>query len=71
MKNGEQKEVRALEIAFTLGYTIVTPLVAGVLLGAWLDKKFQTHPLLLLACILASIFLSSALLVVKVRKYFE
>ena len=71
MKNGGQKEARALDIAFTLGYTIVLPLIGGVLLGIWLDGKFKSSPILLLASVLMSIFLPTALLVVRVKKDLE
>ena len=32
-----------------LGWTFAASLAGGVLLGAWLDRKFQTRPWLLLA----------------------
>jgi len=69
MKPDHQKELGALEIAFTLGYVIVLPLVGGTILGAYLDKKFGTGPLLLFIGVIAAIALSSTLLVAKFKKY--
>lgn len=70
-KTDKIKEINALEIAFTLGYVIVIPLVGGVFLGNWLDKKLNTAPIALLFLALVAIALSCFLLVGKFKRYFE
>ena len=70
MKPDDHQELGALEIAFTLGYVIVLPLVGGTALGVYLDKKFGTAPLLLFVGVVVAIVLSSTLLVAKFKKYF-
>lgn len=64
-------EMGILEVAFILGYVIVIPLVGAVVLGKWLDGKFNSEPFLLLLLTLLAIVFSSIFLVVKLRKYFE
>lgn len=35
-----------------LGFSMALPVVAGVYIGAWLDKRFGTAPFLLIVCLL-------------------
>ncbi len=49
----------ALGLVWQLGYTIAIPLVVFGLLGRFLDRKFGTSPLLLLAGILLSLIIST------------
>ncbi len=71
-KNRENNEqVNILDIALILGYVIVIPLIAGVLLGNWLDEKFNLKPLFLLTSVLVAIIFSSIFLVIKLKKYLK
>lgn len=36
--------IRALGIATELGFVISFPIVGGIILGNWLDKKFSNNP---------------------------
>lgn len=58
----------ALSLAWELGYTIAVPLVVLVLFGRFLDKKFGSSPLFLLAGILLAVFISSWAVVFKTKK---
>jgi F0F1-type ATP synthase assembly protein I len=76
LKNKKSKEknidnVNILDVALILGYVIVIPLVAGVLLGNWLDEKFSSRPVFLLVSVLVAIIFSSIFLVVKLKKYLK
>ncbi len=62
---------QAIGLAWQFGYTITIPLVALVLAGRFLDKKFNSSPLLLLIGIVLSIIISSIVLLVKVKRIIE
>jgi hypothetical protein len=49
----------ALSMAWELGYTIAIPIVVFTLLGRWLDKRFDSYPVLFLSGVLFSIILST------------
>jgi F0F1-type ATP synthase assembly protein I len=70
-KKDEAKEIGFLEVAFILGYVIVIPLVGAVVLGRWLDNKFNSEPFLLLLLMLLAIIFSSIFLVVKLKNIFN
>jgi F0F1-type ATP synthase assembly protein I len=53
-----KEEFSALKLAWELGYTITIPLVILVLVGRFLDKRFDTSPIFLLAGILLSMITS-------------
>lgn len=59
---------QAVGLAWQFGYTITIPLIALVLAGRFLDKKFDSSPLLLLTGIVLSMIFSSIVLLVKVKK---
>ena len=63
-------EIPLMSLSLEIGFTIAIPIVALALLGRMADKYFDTTPLLLLAGILLSIFISIFLIYRKVRKYF-
>lgn len=71
-KSPRQKETgdsfSPLSLALELGYVIAIPIVVFGLLGRFLDKKFDSSPVLLLAGILVSIIVSSIGIYSKVRK---
>jgi F0F1-type ATP synthase assembly protein I len=74
MKKAEKEKSvfwQAVGLAFKFGYTITIPLVALALAGRFLDKKFDSSPLLLLVGIVLSLVVSSIILLVKVRKVME
>ncbi|MCX7704217.1 MAG: AtpZ/AtpI family protein [Planctomycetota bacterium] len=52
-ENEEEKEkvsfFRVLGLLSTLGITVAVSVVGGVLGGVWLDSKFRTKPVLMLA----------------------
>ena len=62
---------QAVGLAFKFGYTITIPLIALALAGRFLDKKFDSSPLLLLTGIVLSLIVSSIMLLVKVKKVME
>ena len=71
MKKAEKEKSvfwQAVGLAFKFGYTITIPLVALALAGRFLDKKFDSSPLLLLVGIVLSLIVSSTILLIKVRK---
>ncbi len=70
---GREKSVfwQAVSLTFKFGYTITIPLVALALGGRFLDKKFDSSPLLLLVGIVLSLIVSSTVLLVKVKKVME
>lgn len=39
------KKFYLLNLTFQLGFTIILPILIGVLSGVWLDKKMLTSPL--------------------------
>lgn len=74
MKKAEKEKSvfwQAVGLAFKFGYTITIPLVALALAGRFLDKKFDSSPLLLLTGIVLSLIVSSIILLVKVKKVME
>jgi F0F1-type ATP synthase assembly protein I len=46
---------RAMAVGLELGFAMATPLVIFLLLGLWLDKKFDTMPLFVVVCLLAGL----------------
>lgn len=62
---------QAMGLVFKFGYTIILPLIALALAGRFLDKKFDSSPLLLLTGIVLSIIVSSIVLLIKVKKVME
>ena len=78
MMKKEEKEKKekslfwqAVGLAFQFGYTIAVPLIALVLAGHFLDKKFDSSPILLLVGIVLSLIASSIVLLVKVKRVME
>jgi len=47
--------VRALALASQLGFTVSVPIVAGVLLGTYLDERTNSYGLLLVGSILLGV----------------
>lgn len=41
-RTGERSFARNLSIIGSYGWTIVTPILGGLLLGRWLDRRFAT-----------------------------
>lgn len=72
-KANKEKSVfwQAAGLAFQFGYTITIPLVILVLLGRFLDKKFDSSPVLFLTSIVLSLIVSSIVLLIKVKKVME
>ncbi len=58
----------AVGYAWQLGYTIAIPLVLLTLGGRLLDKRFGTHPWLLVTGVILSMVISSVALVVRAGK---
>lgn len=59
---------QAVGLVFKFGYTITIPLIALALAGRFLDKKFNSSPLLLLTGIVLSLIVSSIVLLIKVKQ---
>jgi len=62
---------RTLGLAWELGYTIAGPLVALAFLGRFLDKKYESSPVLLLSGMLLAIIVSGLLVFRKTKKILE
>lgn len=58
----------ALELFLDVSFWIAGPLVLALILGKWLDQKFGTKPLLLLASLAVSFIFSNILLLKKGKK---
>lgn len=58
----------ALGFAWQFGYTVAVPLVLFTLGGRLLDKRFGTHPWLLITGVLLSIIISTTALIAKATK---
>ncbi len=54
--NNNAKFLYAISFAWQLGFFIIIPLVLCVLIGFWLDNKFQTSPFCLLGSIVIALF---------------
>lgn len=65
---GELPNFNAWQLAWELGYTIAIPIVVFALVGRYADKALGTSPWMLLAGIVISIIISSALVYRKVKK---
>ena len=59
---------QAVGLVFQFGYTIALPLVVLALLGRFLDKKFDSSPILFLTTIILSLIISSVALLIKIKK---
>lgn len=73
MKNSQQKKEKsvfwqAVGLAFQFGYTITVPLVILVLIGRFLDKKFDSSPIFILTGIVLSMIASGVALFIKIKK---
>ncbi len=72
-KSGESKEKTlfyvALGLAWQLGYTIVIPLLIFALGGRYLDKRFDSAPVLFLVGLVASVAVTSVWLVVRMSAF--
>ncbi len=69
-KSGKEKSVfwQAVSLAFQFGYTITIPLVALVLGGRFLDRRFHSSPIFLISGIVFSVIVSSIALFIRMRK---
>lgn len=69
---GQQSEKsafwQAVGLVFQFGYTIALPLVVLALAGRFLDKKFNSSPILFLVTIVLSLIISSVALLIKIKK---
>lgn len=72
MKKTEKSLFRqAVGLVFKFGCIITLPLIALALAGRFLDKKFDSSPILLLTAIVLSLIISSVALLVKVKRVME
>lgn len=46
---------RAMVLGLELGFLMAIPLIIFLLLGLWLDRKFDTMPLFVIVCLLAGL----------------
>lgn len=71
MQHETPRQYKLIGIAMEMGYLIAVPLVGLALLGAFLDKAFNTKPLLLLFSILFAIIISSVLVYRKTKEMID
>lgn len=57
-KKPDQKSFRGLQLASDLGFAIAIPLAGGALVGAYLDRRFHTKPIITLSLIFLGLILS-------------
>ncbi|MFH0831195.1 MAG: AtpZ/AtpI family protein [Parcubacteria group bacterium] len=62
-----QSSTSLLRSALQIGVSIVVPLVALLVLGRWLDVRYQTTPLFILIGLILSFIITVAVLVKIVR----
>ena len=62
---------RALGLAWELGYIIALPLLAWLLLGRWIDQRWNSTPWATLFAILLSIFTTGYWMVRKMNTFRE
>jgi len=67
-KNFSKNIFQGLGIASELGFVISIPIVGGIFLGSWLDKKFSLYPKLTLSFLFLGVFLAIANLIYIVRE---
>ncbi len=70
-QNQSQSSLMALQLAWELGFTIALPLVIFVLVGRYLDKYFQTTPILMLVGIFLAFFISSYAIFTKTAQIYK
>lgn len=63
--------LRALSLAWELGYAIAGPLVVMAFLGRFLDKRYETSPIFLLSGIFLAMIISGLLVFRKTKKIIE
>ncbi|MEF3691798.1 MAG: AtpZ/AtpI family protein [Candidatus Moraniibacteriota bacterium] len=66
--NKTDKKMSVFSLVFELGYLISLPLVFFALGGAFLDRKINSTPWLLLLGMTISIFISGYLIYKKIKK---
>jgi len=59
----------ALRIAGDFGATIAVPAVLGVLIGNWLDNKYDKYPLFLIICLLLAFAATVRIIQKKAKRY--
>ena len=67
-RNNESLLWPALAFSWELGYSIAVPLIVLALLGRFLDRKFDSSPILFLIGIFLSIVISSTIVYLKAVK---
>ena len=58
-KDKDSINFTAVDLAWDLGFTVIIPIIAFILLGRYLDEKFNTAPVFILIGIILGVFLSS------------
>ena len=59
MENNQKKDfLYALGLGMQMGLLVVLPMIAFLLLGIFLDKKFNTAPLFLISLVIFSIIVT-------------
>lgn len=67
-KNYSNNIVRGLAIASELGFVISFPIVGGIFLGSWLDKKLSVYPKLTLLFLFLGVMISFANLIFLIKE---
>ena len=62
---------KTISLAWELGYTIAVPLVVFAFLGRFLDKKYESSPIVLLSGIFLAMMISGFLVFKKTKKIME
>ncbi|MFA7653629.1 MAG: AtpZ/AtpI family protein [Candidatus Magasanikbacteria bacterium] len=74
--SGEQRKTSdrayymfAMRIVGDFGIAIAVPAVLGVLLGNWLDNKFDKYPLFLIICLVLAFAATVRIIQKKAKRY--
>ena len=68
MKKNKNPWLFTLTLAYTIGYTTALPAVGLGLLGRFLDKKFETSPLILLISMALAMLITFLWLYKEIKK---
>lgn len=66
----KKKTLRAIDLAWSLGFILLVPQLAGVFFGLFLDTKFGTKPILTIAFLTIGLVIGILAMARRVKKDF-
>jgi ATP synthase protein I len=70
-EESRSKFVKSVGMASELGFVLSLPIVGGILLGSFLDKKFSSYPKLTLSLIFVGVIVSFCNMYEVMKEYFK